>query len=372
MILIRSHRFTGPVALFLAVALVIAIAPGMATTVQAADGGTAVLLLPAADESGSEFSDLGEMTTNKLQAAVGSIEGIDVTEFHPTSPLVRRAISEGRLLSGQVEVEVGDVAGAIEIGHKLGMDAILLTTITSVDVHSSVRYLTVTLKGEYFEVKSNYDEAVGQPSSALWPEKSFTETGTSHPRANYTGSDRPLLREALDDAVTKFAEVMAGTPAGELAAKPRESEKTSKWKWLGPLLVLGLVAFIVGSSGGGDDGLTRGQPVRILLATDALARLQDARPACAVDRSVHPASAHQAAIGRVHDRVHLLLGDVSGLHDHTTVQVRPLVDHGSPHAVPGSWPEPSTYHPPSLTTSGPTLGAEGSRRVVDTRPASRL
>jgi hypothetical protein len=254
MILIRSHRFTGPIALFLAVALVIAIAPGMATTVQAADGGTAVLLLPAADESGSEFSDLGEMTTNKLQAAVGSVEGMDVTEFHATSPLVRRAISEGRLLSGQVEVEVGDVAGAIEIGHKLGMDGILLATIKSVDVHSSVRYLTVTLKGEYFEVKSNYDEAAGQPSSALWPEKSFTVTGISHPRANYTGSDRPLVREALDDAVTKFAEVMAGTPAGELAAKPRESEKTSKWKWLGPLLVLGLVAFIVGSSGGGDDG----------------------------------------------------------------------------------------------------------------------
>ncbi len=250
MILIRSHWLTGPIAVFLAVAVVITIVPGAARPVQAADGATTVLLFPVTDESGNELLDLVELTTNKLQAAVGGIEGLDVTRFYPSSPLVRRAVSEGRLLAAEMEVGVGDVPGVIEVGHKLGRDAILLATVKSVDIHSSVRYLTVTLKGEVFQVKPNYDEAAGRPSSALWPEKSFTVVGASHARANYTGSDRPLLREALDDAVDKFAQVMGGTPAGELMTKPTQPERESKWKWLGPLLVLGVAAFIIGSSSG--------------------------------------------------------------------------------------------------------------------------
>jgi len=260
MTLIRSHRLTGPIAVFLAVAVVITIVPGAAAPVQAAGGATAVLLFPVADESGSELFDLAEMTTNKLQAAVGGVEGLDVAQFYPSSPLVRRAVSEGRLLSVQMEVGVGDIPGAVGVGHELGMDAILLATVKSVgvDIHSSARYLTVTLKGEVFQVKPNYDEAAGRPSSALWPEKSFTVVGASRARANYTGSDRPLLREALDDAVDKFAQVMGGTPADELAAQPTQPERESKWKWLGPLLVLGLAALIVSSSGGDEGGAAAG------------------------------------------------------------------------------------------------------------------
>ncbi len=258
MTLIRSHRLAGPIAVFLTIATIVTIVPWPVAPVQAAERTTTVLLFPAVDESGSEIPDLAEMTTNKLQIAMAGVEGIEVTEFHPSSPLVRRAESEGRLLATHMQAGVSNLPAAIEVGHILGMDGIVLATVKSVDVHNSARYLTVTLKGQYFKVGPNYDPASGQASRALQPERSFTVVGASRTRANYTGSDRPLVREALDDAASKFAQVMAGTPAGELTAKPIHSKKESKWKWLGPLLVLGVAAFIIGSSGGGDSGPAAG------------------------------------------------------------------------------------------------------------------
>jgi len=226
--------------------------------VQAAEGTTTVLLFPAVDESGSEIPDLAAMTSNKLQISIARVEGLEVAEFHRSSPLVRRAEQEGRLLATHMQAGLSDLPAAIEVGHILDMDGIVLATVKSVDVHNSARYLTVTLKGEYFKVEPNFNPATGQASRALQPEKSFTVVGASHPRANYTGSDRPLVREALNDAANKFAQVMAGTPAGELLAKPTQPDRESKWKWLGPLLVLGLAAFIIGSSGGGDGGPAAG------------------------------------------------------------------------------------------------------------------
>ncbi len=250
MTLIRSHRLAGPIAVFLTIATVVTIVPWPMAPVRAADGAAMLLLFPAGDESGSEIADLAEMTTNKLQIAMAGVEGIEVTEFHPSSPLVRRAKSEGRLLPTHMQAGVSDLPAAIEVGHILGMDGIVLATVKSVDVHNSVRYLTVTLKGECFDVKPNYDPATGQARRTLQPAKLFTVVGASRPRANYTGSDQPLVREALNDATKKFAQVMAGTPAGELTAKPLHSGKESKWKWLGPLLVLGIAALIIGKSGG--------------------------------------------------------------------------------------------------------------------------
>ena len=147
MTLIRSHRLAGPIAVFLTIAIVVTIVPWPVAPVQAAEGTTTVLLFPAVDESGSEISDLAEMTTNKLQIAMAGVEGIEVTEFHPSSPLVRRAKSEGRLLATHMQAGLSDLPAAIEVGHILGIDGIVLATVKSVDVHNSVRYLTATLKG---------------------------------------------------------------------------------------------------------------------------------------------------------------------------------------------------------------------------------
>jgi len=258
MTLIRSHRLAGPIAVFLAIVTVIALVPWPITPVQAAGAATTVLLFPAVDESGSGISDLAEMITNKLQITMANVEGLEVAEFQRSSPIVRRAESEGRLLATHLQVGVSNLPAAIEVGHILDMDGIVVASVKSVDVHNSSRYLTVTLKGEYFKVRPNYDEAAGQANRALQPEKLFTVVGASRLRANYTGSDRPLVREAVDDAANKFAQVMAGTPAGELTAKPTPPEKESKWKWLGPLLILGVAAVIIGNSGGEDGGTAVG------------------------------------------------------------------------------------------------------------------
>ncbi len=258
MTLIRSHRLAGPIAVLLIIATIVAVVPWPVAPVQAAEGITTVLLFPAVDESGSEIANLAKTVTNRLLIALANVEGLEVTEFDRSSPLVRRAQSEGRLLTTHLQAGVSDLPAAIEVGHILGMDGILLATVKSVDVHNSVRYLTVTLKGEYFKVEPNYDAATGQASRMLQPENSFTVVGASRPRANYTGSDRPLIHEALNDAAAKFAQVMAGTPAGELTGKPTQPKRESKWKWLGPLLLLGVAAVIIGNSGGADGGPAAG------------------------------------------------------------------------------------------------------------------
>ncbi len=254
MTLIRSHRLARLIAVFLAIVVVIAVAPGPMIPVQAAGAATTVLLFPAVDESGSEIAGLAEMVTNRLQIALGGIEGLEVAEFHRSSPLVRRAKSEGQLLATHMQAGPGNLPAAIEAAHILGMDGIVVATIKSVAVHNSPRYLTVTLSGAYFKVEPNYDQATGQARKVLQPEKSFTVVGASRLRADYTGSDRPLVREAIDDAASKFAQVMAGTPVNELTTKPIQSKRESKWKWLGPLLILGVAAAIIGSSGGEDGG----------------------------------------------------------------------------------------------------------------------
>ena len=254
MSLIRSHKFTGAISVFLVVAMVGAIVPWNARPAVAGGVPTTALLFAVADNSGSNVTGLAEMATNRIQVAMGKIEGLEVTEFHRSSPLVRRAVSEGRLLPIHMEAGVGDVPGAIIVGHTLGVEAIILATVKSVDAQMPPRRISLTLAGEYYLVGASYDEAAGQPIAAPQPEKSFVVTGTSRPRANYTGSDRPLVREALGDAASKFAQVIGGTPVSQLAAEYAQPRKTSKMKWLGPLMIVGLLVVALSNSGGDGDG----------------------------------------------------------------------------------------------------------------------
>ncbi len=88
MTFIRSHRLAGPIAVLLIIATVVTVVPWPVTPVRAAEGITTVLLFPAVDESGSEIANLAEATTNKLQIALAHVEGLEVTEFDRSSPLV--------------------------------------------------------------------------------------------------------------------------------------------------------------------------------------------------------------------------------------------------------------------------------------------
>ncbi len=259
MLVIRSHRLSGTIAVFLAVAMLVTTVPWSARPASAAVGApTTVLLFPAADMSTGEVIDLPELTTNRLQAVLDEVEELAVTEFSPYSPVVRRAIKESRLLPIHMDAGTGDVVGAMAVGHKLGMDTVLLATVKSVDVQMPPRRISLTLAGEYYDVARNYDEVAAQPVAEPQPEMSFAVIGTSRARARYTGSDRPLVREALADAVEKFVQVLCGTPVSQITAENLQPRKSNKWKWLGPVLLLGLMAWAVSNSGGDGGGIAAG------------------------------------------------------------------------------------------------------------------
>ena len=287
MMLIRSHKLSGAIAGFLSVAMVVAILPWSAIPVSAAvDTPTKVLLFPAADNSGGDVADLAEMTTNRIYAALEGVVDIEVIEFERGSPLVRRALSEGRLLPVHMELGGSDVAGAIGVGYNLDADAILLATVNSVDVQMPPRRISIALSGRYYLVGPNYDEAAGQPVGDPQPDKAFTVSGTSRARANYTGSDRPLVREALENAVAKFAQVMGGTPVSQIGTGYAPPRKSSRWKWLGPVILLGLAGLLISKSGGGGEGIsTAGEaPTALGIEVDENAlRLSWVPPVTALD-----------------------------------------------------------------------------------------
>ena len=278
MFLIRSHRLSARVAVFLAVAMLVAIVPWSARPAAAGvTPPTTVLLFPAADISGGEVvdvPDLPELTTNRLQAALDEVEELAVTEFSPFSPVVRRAVKESRLLPIHMDAGVGDVVGAIEVGHTLGMDTVLLATVKSVDVQMPPRRISVTLEGQHYDVGRNYDELAAQPVADPRPEMSFGVIGTSRDRARYTGSDRPLVREALADAVDKFVRVLCGTPVSQITAENLQVRKSSRWKWLGPLILIGAVALIISNSGGDGGAIpaaaTAPRPDQIEMSVNAI------------------------------------------------------------------------------------------------------
>lgn len=274
MTLIRSHRFTGAVSVLLIVAMIATIVPWNARPAAAEGVPTTVLLFAVADDSGSNVTDLAEMATNRIQVAMGKVEGLEVTEFHRWSPLVRRVLSEGRLLPIHMEAGVGDLLGAITVGHTLGVDAIILATVKSVAAQMPPRRISLTLAGEYYLVGASYDEAAGQPIAAPQAEKSFAVTGTSRPRANYTGSDRPLAREALGDAASKFAQVIGGTPVSQITPEYAQPRKTSRTKWLGPAIVVFLLVLALSNSGGGRDGVVTladaPRPLRVEIDVNAI------------------------------------------------------------------------------------------------------
>ncbi len=289
MLLIRSHRLSGRIAVFLAVAMLVTIVPGSARSASAAVAApTTVLLFPAADMSTGEVVDLPELTTNRLQAALDDVEELAVTEFSPSSPVVRRAIKESRLLPIHMDAGVGDVVGAIEVGYKLGMDTVLLVTVRSVDVQMPPRRISLTLVGEYYDVARNYDVVAAEPVAEPQAEISFAVIGTSHARARYTGSDRPLVREALADAMDKFVQVLCGTPVRQITAENLQPRKSNKWGRYGWLLLVGVVAWAVSNSGGGGGGIAAGAaapiPDHIEMSVNTIRLFWDPPPPTQLER----------------------------------------------------------------------------------------
>jgi len=213
-----------------------------------------VLLFQVGDESSGAMPELRRAATEALQMAIDTGEGTECTEFSRTSPLVRRAASEGRILPTQVEAGVASPRDAINIGHQLGVDTVVIASIQSYRSTQAPRSVEIILAGQAYDVAPNYDTEAGEPVDRPTVAQAFGVTGMSRPLPGYRGSDRPLAREAIDDAAYRVAKVLNGASISEVAKpKPAVKERSKLLKWVAIAALVGGLAWAV-SSIGGDGG----------------------------------------------------------------------------------------------------------------------
>lgn len=264
---IRTSRRARALSYVLLAALVVPLSPWAVSAAHAQSGRAAtlvdpearnrtVLLFRVADETSEVLPELRvrmrKIATNSLQMAIDEVRGLECTEFSPTSPLVRRAASEGSLLPTQIETGPTDAREAVEIGCALGVDTVVLAGIRSWHMTQHPRRAEIILSGQAYDVKPNYDieagEAVEKPIEAC----AFGVIGASRNIPGYAASERQLAREALSDAAYKAAKVLSGATISE-AAKPRPGAKKThkKSRLMAYLLAIGVVAWIISESGGG-------------------------------------------------------------------------------------------------------------------------
>lgn len=243
---IRSHRSTRITAWFLSICVIGTLIP--ITTANAAQS-QSVLLFPVIDESDSGLKSLAGNVTDELQLALDSTPVFACTQFSPHSPLVRRAVAEGRIR--QVDVEAAATASpslAIFMGNALGFDQVVLGSVQSFTVQEEPRQAKVIVSGQAYDVDANVDETTEEVIEEPVVLRAFGVSGTSEEKAGYKGSIAPLTSEAIRSAAYKAAMTLAGSPVTEA---PKEKEEADSWKWIMYALALGLL--VVGISNAGDD-----------------------------------------------------------------------------------------------------------------------
>ncbi len=209
-------------------------------------GTRSVLVFPVLDESESVQASIAYKATASLQMAIDAQADFAASRFSPHSALVMRAVSEGRLR--QIDVEAGETASAslaLFIGNVLGMDYVVISSVQSFDIQEEPRQAKIILSGQAYEVKGNVDEATGEVVEEPTVYRAFGVSGNSQERAHYTGSDSPLIAEAMRDAAYKAAKTLAGKPT---EYQPVAREKSKSWKWLLYALAVGVLIIAVNNS----------------------------------------------------------------------------------------------------------------------------
>lgn len=251
---IRTSRWVRATNYIVLVSLVASLSPLAIGPAQAQGAVRTVLLFPVGDESASGMPEIRKIATDSLQMAIDELKELECTEFARNSPLVRRAAAEGRVLPTQVETGPTDAREAISIGFALDVDTVLLTSIQSYRSLLDPRWVEVILAGQAYDVAPNYDVEAGEPVQRPTVAQAFGVVGMSRKVPGYTGTDRPLAREAIGDAAHRVAKVLSGATISEVA-KPRptvkKKDKTSRW--IGYLAAVGLLAWAVSALGGEDD-----------------------------------------------------------------------------------------------------------------------
>jgi hypothetical protein len=228
------------VAAFVGTLMPVVVEPARAQTPAA----RTILVLPVVDQSGYGEARLGRWVSDEVVLAVTGKPGLAGSEFVSTSPVVRRALAEGRLLPAQIETPPETPAAAVAIGHALQVDAVLQVTIESLVMTEYPKQAKVSLSGELYAVAANYNQQTGEAAATPTAERTFKVVGASHPVTQYNGADQPLVREAIRGAVTQVAAAVAGEEPGRVAP-PSPKHNTA---WIGVILVVGLLALLVSST----------------------------------------------------------------------------------------------------------------------------
>lgn len=242
---IRQRSTARTISLLLTLCLVSSVMPLGAVRADAASV-SSVLVFPVLDESESTYEDLESRATSALEIATNGRAEFAASKFSRHSPLVVRAVSEGRLR--QVDVEAADAASrdlALFIGHALGVDYVLIASVQSFEMESEPRQANVILAGQMYAVKGNVDEVTGEVVEEPAVFRAFGVKGSSSPRANYVGSDNPLISEAMRDAGHKAALTLAGKPLEDLPTADKESKR---WKWVLYALAVGVLMIAVNNA----------------------------------------------------------------------------------------------------------------------------
>lgn len=242
---IRSSKLAGPLSILLAAAMMALMIPvGFVSPAEAQEPTHMLLVFPVLDRSDAGYPDAAGRMTAALQMAIADATGLRCAEFSSSSPMVRRAVKEGRIRSVDVEAEVADAVAAVQIGYALGVDEVCLAMITAITVQEEPRRIEVVLSGQCYDVASNIDPDSRQVVERPVVSNSFGVSGQSRERADYRGSDGPLLHEAIRAAAHAAAQVLAGKSVAEMAeAAPRPPSEAMRWLIGAVVLVaLGVIA----------------------------------------------------------------------------------------------------------------------------------
>lgn len=236
---IRSHYLSRSISLGLIVVMMLS---WVGPTVWAQAPPKTVLVLPAQVSAEEAPRDLAERAMGALALAIDERPGFDAMQFLPTSPSVRRAVSEGRVRQVDVQEGVQDVATALSIGAALKVDYVVLSTIQSFTITKEPPSVELIFSGQMYEVATNISPTTGEPVAEPKVFRAFGVSGTSTARAKYTGREAVLIQEALRDAAHKAAQTLSGVAVtGPIQAKKKTSE-AYKYLLLGLILAGALIA----------------------------------------------------------------------------------------------------------------------------------
>ncbi len=243
MTVIRRSKLWRTLSWLLVLAFAGTLTPVVVGPAQAQEAGPrTILVLPVADQSGRGDTRIARWIGNELVLGISGQEGLAGLEFNANSPLVRRAVSEGRVLPAQVETPPQTPTAAVAVGRALGVDAVLQMAVDTLVVTEYPKQAKISLSGELYSVAANYNFQTGEAAATPTAERTFRATGDSELVTRYDGSDQPLIRQAIQRATAQVAAAVAGDETAPQVAAPARKSKTS---WVGIALGLGLLALLV-------------------------------------------------------------------------------------------------------------------------------